>query len=75
MTFQMFDLEEVGQGHGVQRVQSRRSMANINVHKSRNPYIFAPALIISDILTVQMFDLEEVGQGHRVQRSHGRIRW
>ena len=33
------------------------------------PFIFAPALIISDILTIQMFELQKLDQGNRIQFS------
>ena len=34
LTFQMFDLEKVGHGHGVQLSQWCNLLANINIHKN-----------------------------------------
>ena len=52
LAFQIFDLEKLGQGQGVQFLQLRHSMANIKVNKSRLIY-FPPALTVSEILTFQ----------------------
>ena len=65
-TFQMFDLEKVGQGPRAQFLQSCHSISNINMYKNR-PMHFVLALTVSEILTFEMFDHEIVGQDHRVQ--------
>ena len=64
LTFEIFYLENLDQGHRVQLSQWRRSMANIKFIKAVT-HIFVLALTISDILTFVIFNFE-TGQGHRV---------
>ena len=66
-TFQLLDIENVGQGHLLPHSQSRRnSMSNVKPYKSHNAHCSPRALTVSKMLTFQMFDLENLGQGHRV---------
>ena len=70
---EIFDLEKVGQDHGVQLSQWCHSKANIKDFKSRISHFFAPTFTVSEILTLEMFDLEKESQGNGVllpQRSH-----
>ena len=68
LTFQMFNLENVDQGHRVQYSQWtiwwQISMSTKVVNR-----IFALTLIFSEILTFQIFDLENLDQGHNVEYS------
>ena len=68
LRFEMFDLENVGQGHLVQHSQWNHLVANINFYKSQSPH-FTLVLDVFEILRFEMFDIANIGQGHRVQ--HG----
>ena len=46
LAIKMFDLQQVGQGHGVQFSQLQLSMANVKIYKCLS-HIFALALIVS----------------------------
>ena len=65
-TIQMFDLENVGQGHQVQHSQRCRSMANAKLYKSQIRIIML-ALTVWQILKFEMFDLENLGHVQWVQ--------
>ena len=47
--FEMFDHENLGQGHGVQNSQWSRSMADISVYKSHKPHFCASSHRFRDI--------------------------
>ena len=64
LVLQMFNLQKVGHGHGVEFLQRDHSMANIKIYKSQ--CIFALTLILSEILTFQVCNLHKVDQGHGV---------
>ena len=49
LTFEVFVLENLGNGHKVQHSQSSHSMANISVYKSHN-WVFSLALTVFHIL-------------------------
>ena len=68
-----FDLEveNKGQGHGVQHSQWWQSMANIKIYKRRVLHL-CTSLTVSEI-TFKIF--EKVGQGYGVQLSKGVIQW
>ena len=70
LTFQIIDLQKVGQGRGVQFSQYFHSMANIKIYKSR-PYIFGLPLTVSEIgqLNFQFFLPSKVGHGNGIQFS------
>ena len=55
LTFEIFHLEKVGQGHSMLLEQFRNSMANIKI-------IFGLVLTVSKILIFEIFKLEVVGQ-------------
>ena len=59
----MFDLENVGQGQGVQRLLRYLSMANVKLYNSRVTH-FVLSLIFLGVLTFKIFYLEKVSQGH-----------
>ena len=63
----MSDLEDEGQCHGVQHLQWRHSMANINLCKSHCTHFWDSSVIV--ILTFKMCGLVNLGQGHEVQHS------
>ena len=67
LTFLIFDLQKIGQCHGVLYLQLFDGQ--ISNSKKVVPCIYAPIPIVSELLTFQIFDLEKVGQCHRVQLS------
>ena len=58
LTFQMFDLQKIGHGHGVQF-----SVVNVVT------FSFAATLTISEKIAFQICHLNKVSQVHRVQYS------
>ena len=66
LRFEMFDLENLGQGHRVQHSQFSHSIANINIYKSLNWAFFVGWLSwFSRKQHSEFCDLENVGQGSR----------
>ena len=61
-----FDLENVGNFHGVQLLQCCHSMAKKSISIKVICYIYMLARTISEILTIEIFDLEKVGHGHGI---------
>ena len=65
LTFEIFDLENVGQGHGEQLLRRRHLIANMQMFKSRRPITnFVLALTVCEMLTAEEFDIENVHQDH-----------
>ena len=57
LTFQMYDLVNLGQGHRVQHSYLSHSVANTNLYKSQTEH-FTQALTVSEISNFELLDLE-----------------
>ena len=57
LTFQIFDLQNLGQGHQLHNLQWCHSVANINLYKSHSSH-FTLALTISEILSLKCLTLK-----------------
>ena len=70
-----FDIENIGQGHVIEKRDLRHSITNIKVCESRTRAFIASSHSFSDILYLYIsrnFDLENIIQGLDVQHSQWR---
>ena len=63
--FLTFDLENLCQGHVVEKLELRRAIVNINLHKSHKKNLCTISYHLRDVIFLS-FDLENLGQGHVV---------
>ena len=68
LSFQIVDLQKIGQDHGVQLPQLGHSMTDITIYKSVPVDFYASPNHPREI-NVSMFYLQTVGQGHEAQFS------
>ena len=61
LIFQTVDLENLGKGHVIEKLNSRQSTANINLHRSHKNIHFCASSYSLRYINISFFDLENLG--------------
>ena len=73
LIFYTVDLENIEQGHVVEKRYLRNSISNINMHKSHKRTFLRYLLPVVRYSHFKLRDLENAGQGHDIQYSQWRL--